>query len=107
MTTYPSDVAFTAGVKAVQQEKGSRRGYARMERSGGWETTVTPELREYLSDRMRAWDVGARGRVRRRGPGWRPPHRPDVVTRLGREGLLECAIENRLARSVDEIGEED
>ena len=49
---------------------------------------VNPELREYLSDRMRAWDVGTRGRVRRRGPGWRPPHRPDVVTRLDREGLL-------------------
>src|SRR4051794_31357077 len=50
MTTYPSDVAFTAGVKAVQQEKGSRRGYARMEQSGGWETAVTDELREYLAD---------------------------------------------------------
>ena len=49
---------------------------------------VNPELREYLSDRMRVWDVGTRGRVRRRGPGWRPPHRPDVVTRLDREGLL-------------------
>jgi ATP-dependent RNA helicase HelY len=49
---------------------------------------VNPELREYLSDRMRAWDVGTRGRVRRRGPNWRPPHRPDVITRLDREGLL-------------------
>jgi predicted pyridoxine 5'-phosphate oxidase superfamily flavin-nucleotide-binding protein len=50
MTGYPSDVAFTPAVKAVQEEKGSRRSYARMERSGGWETTVTDELREYLSD---------------------------------------------------------
>ena len=49
MTTYPSDVAFTTAVKAVQAEKGSRRGYARMERAGGWETAVTPELREYLA----------------------------------------------------------
>ena len=50
MTTFPSDVAFTPAVKAVQAEKGSRRGYARMEQSGGWETAVTDELREYLAD---------------------------------------------------------
>ncbi|WP_439630049.1 pyridoxamine 5'-phosphate oxidase family protein [Gemmata sp.] len=50
MTTYTSDVAFTPAVKAVQAEKGSRRGYARMEESGGWETAVTDELREYLAD---------------------------------------------------------
>jgi uncharacterized protein len=37
-------------VKAVQEKKGSRRGYARVEESGGWETTVAPELREYLAD---------------------------------------------------------
>lgn len=50
MTTYPSDVAFTPAVKAVQAEKGSRRSYARMEQSGGWETAVTDELREYLAE---------------------------------------------------------
>lgn len=50
MTTYPSDVAFTPAVKAVQEKQGSRRSYARMEQSGGWETTVTDELREYLAD---------------------------------------------------------
>jgi uncharacterized protein len=50
MTTFPSDVAFTPAVKAVQERKGSRRGYARMERGDGWETTVTPELAEFLAD---------------------------------------------------------
>ena len=50
MTSYPSDVAFTPAVKAVQEQKGSRRGYARMEQSGGWETEVTDELREYVAD---------------------------------------------------------
>ncbi len=50
MTTFPSDVAFTPAVKAAQTKRGSRRGYARMEQDGGWETTVTPELREYLAD---------------------------------------------------------
>lgn len=49
MREFPSDVAFTPAVKAVQQQKGSRRGYARMEQAEGWETAVTPELREYLA----------------------------------------------------------
>ncbi|MGL4460867.1 MAG: pyridoxamine 5'-phosphate oxidase family protein [Planctomycetia bacterium] len=50
MTTYPSDVAFTPAVKAVQTKNGSRKNYARMEAGGGWETTVTPELAEYLAE---------------------------------------------------------
>ena len=50
MTTFPSDVAFTPAVKAVQERKGSRRGYARMEQGDGWETAVTPELAGYVAD---------------------------------------------------------
>jgi ATP-dependent RNA helicase HelY len=49
---------------------------------------VNPELRHYLTERTRNFEIGPRGRDRRRRPGWRPPHRPDVVTRLDREGLL-------------------
>lgn len=47
---YPSDIAFTEAVKAIQGRKGSRAGYARMEHGEGWQTTVTPELAEYLAD---------------------------------------------------------
>jgi predicted pyridoxine 5'-phosphate oxidase superfamily flavin-nucleotide-binding protein len=47
---FPSDVAYTPAVKAIQERKGSRTGYARMERGGGWETAVTPELAEYVAD---------------------------------------------------------
>lgn len=50
MNDRPSDIAFTPAVKAIQERKGSRKGYARMERIGGWETTVTPELSEFLAD---------------------------------------------------------
>lgn len=50
MRQYSSDVAFTPSVKAIQTEKGSRSNYARMERGGGWETTVTPELQAFLAD---------------------------------------------------------
>ncbi len=44
-----SDVAFTPAVKAIQEREGSRAAYARMERAGGWPTTVTPELAEFLA----------------------------------------------------------
>src|SRR5204863_5808491 len=46
-----SDIAFTPSVKAEQERRGSRATYARMERSGGWETTVTPELAAFLAER--------------------------------------------------------
>ena len=48
MHQFPSDVAFTPAVKALQTQKGSRARYARIERSG-WQTRVTPELSEFLS----------------------------------------------------------
>lgn len=47
---YPSDVAFTPAVKAIQAQMGSRGGYARMERGEGWQTTVSEELAEYLAN---------------------------------------------------------
>lgn len=47
--TFPSDVAFTDAVKAIQTQKGSRAAYARMEQGGGWETTVTPELAAFIA----------------------------------------------------------
>lgn len=50
MRPIPSDIAFTDSVKAIQTRKGSRRGYARMESAGGWETRVTPELAEFLAE---------------------------------------------------------
>jgi predicted pyridoxine 5'-phosphate oxidase superfamily flavin-nucleotide-binding protein len=50
MHEYPSDIAFTPAVKAVQTEKGSRSGYVKMEKRGGWQETVTPELTAFLSE---------------------------------------------------------
>jgi uncharacterized protein len=45
---YSSDVAFTPAVKAVQQRKGSRANYERMEKAGSWETRITPDLRAFI-----------------------------------------------------------
>jgi predicted pyridoxine 5'-phosphate oxidase superfamily flavin-nucleotide-binding protein len=50
MHRFASDIAFTPGVKAIQTAKGSRSSYARMEQSGSWETSVTPELRSFLAE---------------------------------------------------------
>ena len=49
MTTYPSDIAFTPAVKAIQKQKGSRDAYARVEQGRGWQTTTTPELKAFLA----------------------------------------------------------
>jgi uncharacterized protein len=49
MRKTPSDVAFTPAVKAMQEQNGSRQSYARMEQKGGWQTSVTPELAEFLA----------------------------------------------------------
>ena len=40
---YPSDIAFSPTVKAVQARKGSRHVYARMEAERAWSARVTPE----------------------------------------------------------------
>ena len=50
MRQFSSDIAFTPAVKGIQSEKGSRSGYARMEKGGSWETGVTPELEAFLAD---------------------------------------------------------
>ena len=51
LPVYPSDVAFTDAVKAEQTRMGSRRAYAHMEESSGWQTRITPELEQFISAR--------------------------------------------------------
>jgi predicted pyridoxine 5'-phosphate oxidase superfamily flavin-nucleotide-binding protein len=46
----PSDVAFTAAVKAIQARKGSRDAYARVEQNGGWRTEVDENLATFLAN---------------------------------------------------------
>jgi predicted pyridoxine 5'-phosphate oxidase superfamily flavin-nucleotide-binding protein len=45
---FPSDVAFTPSVKAVQTRKGSRGSYARMEQRNSWRTRITPDLARFV-----------------------------------------------------------
>ncbi len=48
---YTSDIAFSAKVKEIQERKGSRQSYGRMEQTRGWADRVTPELAEFLAQR--------------------------------------------------------
>lgn len=53
MTTtqsYPSDVAFTPAVKAIQARKGSRGGYAHMEDGGGFRTEIDEALAAFIGE---------------------------------------------------------
>jgi predicted pyridoxine 5'-phosphate oxidase superfamily flavin-nucleotide-binding protein len=45
-----SDVAFTPTVKAIQQRKGSREAYTRLEAAGGFDTVITAELAEFIAE---------------------------------------------------------
>jgi uncharacterized protein len=47
--TYPSDVAFSPAVKAIQARKGSRDAYARVEQNGGWRTEIDDDLAAFLA----------------------------------------------------------
>lgn len=46
-----SDVAFTPSVKSAQEQRGSRKIYARQESKGSWSDRVTDELRSFIAER--------------------------------------------------------
>ena len=45
-----SDIAFSPAVKTVQERRGSRAAYARMEQKGGFMTTIEPSLAGFIAD---------------------------------------------------------
>lgn len=45
---YPSDVVFTPAVKALQEARGSRHAYARMEQGRGWQTGITEDVKGFI-----------------------------------------------------------
>lgn len=51
MAAPTSDVAFTPSVKTIQERRGSRAAYARLEARGGFHDRVTPELARFIADR--------------------------------------------------------
>ncbi|MDW6022253.1 pyridoxamine 5'-phosphate oxidase family protein [Mesorhizobium sp. BAC0120] len=73
---YSSDVAFTQTVKAIQTRKGSRDGYASMERRGGWRTAITADLATFIGEQVSVFlataNAGGQPYVQHRGgpPGF-------------------------------------
>lgn len=51
MKKIVSDIAFTKAVKKVQEENGSRRSYAKMEQSIGWQDRVDQRLANFIEQR--------------------------------------------------------
>lgn len=49
MSTPSSDIAFTPVVKALQESRGSRAGYEKMEGRGGFRTELTEDLAQFLA----------------------------------------------------------
>lgn len=83
---FVSDVAFTPAVKAVQERKGSRRGYAGMEQRGGWSDTVSAELSQFIGER----DSFYLGTASADG-------QPYIQHRGGKPGFLKVLDEGTLA----------
>ena len=85
MRQYPSDIAFTSAVKAIQTTKGSRESYARAERRG-WRTRVTP----YLTELLAGLDMFYLGTASAEG-------QPYIQYRGGSPGFLKVLDERTLA----------
>ena len=84
--TFPSDVAFTPAVKAVQLRKGSRQAYARVEQNGGWRTEIDDDLAVFLAaqDSMYLATASADGQ-------------PYIQHRGGPRGFIRVLDKNTLA----------
>ncbi len=85
MSKPSSDVAFTASVKAVQERRGSRAAYARVEASGGFETRITDELALFVGERDSAYLATASA-----------SGRPYVQHRGGPKGFIRVLDEHTL-----------
>lgn len=80
-----SDVAFTPSVKKVQEHRGSRGVYARVEAEGGFRTGITDELAAFLAERDSAYLATASA-----------SGRPYVQHRGGPKGFLRILDEHTL-----------
>lgn len=57
MAHFTSDVAFTASVKAMQEQLGSREQYRRFAETRDWSDTITPDLAQLLES-VRSFYLG-------------------------------------------------
>jgi len=84
--SHPSDVAFTPSVKSVQERKGSRPAYARMEQRGGWQSRITPDLAQFIAAQTSVFLATANA-----------DGQPYIQHRGGPPGFLHVLDENTIA----------
>jgi uncharacterized protein len=84
--SHPSDVAFTPSVKSVQERKGSRPAYARMELRGGWQSRITPDLAQFIAAQTSVFLATANG-----------DGQPYIQHRGGPPGFLRVVDEKTIA----------
>jgi predicted pyridoxine 5'-phosphate oxidase superfamily flavin-nucleotide-binding protein len=90
--SYSSDVAFTPAVKAIQEARGSRAGYARQEEAGSWKTRITPDLKMFIEAQTSVFLATANARGQ-----------PYIQHRGGPAGFLRVLDEGTLG-FVDFVG---
>jgi predicted pyridoxine 5'-phosphate oxidase superfamily flavin-nucleotide-binding protein len=90
--SYSSDIAFTPVVKSIQQRKGSRDAYARMEEAGSWKTRIDSNLKAFIEAQSSIFlaTVNAAGQ-------------PYIQHRGGPAGFLQ-ALDEETIGLVDFIG---
>jgi uncharacterized protein len=86
MNSPISDIAFTPAVKAIQERKGSRTSYARMEEKGGWSDQITPDLAAFIESRDSFYMATASA-----------DGQPYIQHRGGNTGFLKVVGERELA----------
>jgi hypothetical protein len=84
--TSSADIVFSPRVKAVQERRGSRDGYARMEAKGGFATTIDPSLVVFITG-MRSFYLATASK----------DGQPYVQHRGGPPGFLRVIDEKTLA----------
>jgi uncharacterized protein len=86
VTSASSDIAFSPSVKAVQERRGSRKAYARMEAKGGFATKVDANLAAFIA-KMRSFYLGTASK----------DGQPYIQHRGGPPGFLRVIDEKTLA----------
>ena len=75
-----SDIAFTPSVKAVQERRGSRKGYARWKRKAGGRRRSSPDLAAFIAE-VRSFYLATASK----------DGQPYIQHRGGPQGLPACA----------------
>ncbi|MEX0693497.1 MAG: pyridoxamine 5'-phosphate oxidase family protein [Rhodospirillales bacterium] len=81
-----SDIAFSPQIKAEQEKRGSRAGYARKDQKGGWPDRVTDDLAAFIAARDSFYLATASA-----------AGQPYIQHRGGRAGFLRVLDDKRLA----------